>query len=196
MKKIFLLFLILSLSACDVINQKKDFEIIADCDFQLDRIEKFELANVPLQKMMQTNNFDFTQFPTLALAYFQKKIPLDAQIVVSAHNPSEQKANLTAFDYLIYMDDVQVAEGQVNEKTEILPESTTLIPIAIKGDVYQVIADNQDKWIALLSNRDEANVVLKIKVKPVIELVGTEMKMPGYLTFEKKIDGNLLQKNL
>lgn len=196
MKKIFLLFLIVLLSACEVGKQKKDFEIIADCEFKLEQIETFNLANVPLEKMMQSGEFDFSQFPNLAVGLFQKDIPLDAKIILSAYNPSKEKASLSAFDYLIFIEDIQIAEGKITEKTEFLPESETKIPISVQGNVYETISTNQQKWINLLSGQSDEGLILKIKVKPSIDIVGTEVKMPGYLTFEHKIDAEILKKHL
>lgn len=196
MKKIFSLLLLIFLSACDIGSQKKDFEIVADCEFQLEQIETFNLANIPLEKMMQTGEFDFSQFPNLAIGFLQKDIPLDAKIVVSAYNPDEEKATLTAFDYIIYIDDTQIAEGSMTEKTTFLPKSETKIPILVQGNVYESIVANQHKWIDLLSGKNNESLMLKIKVKPSINIVGTDVKMPGYLTFEKKIDAEMLKKHL
>ena len=177
-------------------NQKKDFDIISNCEFQLEQIATFKLANIPLEKMTQNGTFDFSQFPNLAIGFLQKDIPLDAKIVVSVYNPDEEKANLTAFDYVIYIDDIQIAEGSVTDKTTFLPKSETKIPISVQGNVYESIVANQQKWIDLLSGQNDEGLLLKIKVKPSVNIVGTDVKMPGYLTFEKKIDAETLKEHL
>jgi len=194
MKKIFPMFLILFFATCDMANQKKDFDVIADCEFQLEKIETFNLANIPFEKMVQTGEFDFSQFPNLAVGFLQKDIPIDAKIIVSAYNPDEEKANLTAFDYIVYIEDIQIAEGSVTEKTAFLPKTETQIPIDIHGNVYEAIVNHQQKWIDLLNGKDD--LMLKIKVKPSVDIVGTSVKMPGYLTFEHKIDAETIKNHL
>lgn len=77
-----------------------------------------------------------------------------------------------------------------------MPESDTKIPISVQGNVYETISTNQQKWINLLSGQSDEGLMLKIKVKPSIDIVGTEVKMPGYLTFEHKIDAEILKKHL
>lgn len=196
MKNIFPFILLLLFSSCEIGKQKKDFEILADCKFGLEEISSFNLAGVAMENILDGGKFDFHQFPNLVMGLMTNDVPIDANIVLSVYNPSGEDVELSAFDYIILVDDIQIAGGKMSDRTTILPETETYIPLSVKGNAYQAISSNQQKWIDLLSGNSETSILLQIKVKPNVNIVGTEVKMPGYLTFEKEINAELLKKHL
>ena len=197
MKKIlsFVLFAtILILSSCGIKDTKTELESLAKCKFQIKSIQEMTIAGTPLEKIAKNGNLDLGSLPGIAIAALQKNIPLDAIINLEITNPTESKASIDEFDYIILFENKELANGTVNQQISVPSKETSVVPIQIKGEVYNMIFGNDKALLNFLLGDNSSKANFTIKVKPTLTVAGQKIKYPGYISIDKQLSRDILFK--
>ncbi|WP_448607363.1 LEA type 2 family protein [Paenimyroides ceti] len=181
-----LLFLFL-LSACGFGEQKKELENLAECKFSVASIDEFKIAGVAVDEMIATKNYDISKMPKFIAGFLSKRLPLNALINVKIENPTSSKASVNEFDYIILFEGTEIANGVVDQPIKIEGGGSTVVPVNLKGNVYELLANNEQVFLQFLKGDKNAKATVTFKVKPTVMVAGKSVKSPGYFSFEKQI---------
>lgn len=196
MKKglIYFVFLI-SLSGCTVNRQVEEIKTLSKCEFSINSVEKIVIGGTDLKKIIQTGEINLTKMPALTLGFLSRNIPLNTSFILEITNPTANKAAISQFDYQLFINQQELVEGEMNEKIEILPGKSVLVPLEFSFNIYEFLASNaidiQD-FIQASENGEVKEVQLIIKIKPGI-LIGNQLvKYPSFITIEKTLNNEAL----
>lgn len=197
MKKILSLILLATvfiLNSCGIKDTKTELESLAKCKFQIKSIQEMTIAGTPLEKIAKNGNLDLGSLPGIAIAALQKNIPLDAIINLEITNPTDSKASIDEFDYIILFENKELANGTVNQQISVPSKETSVVPIQIKGEVYNMIFGNDKALLNFLLDDNSSKANFTIKVKPTLTVAGQKIKYPGYISIDKQLSRDILFK--
>lgn len=194
-KHLFMLFLAaLFFVSCGIKDQKNEIENLAKCKFEIKSINEMNIAGTSINKIVKNGNLDVGSLPNIAIAALQKNIPLDAILNLEVTNPTDSKASIDEFDYIILLENGELANGTVNQKITVDANQTTVVPINIKGEVYSLLFGENKALLKFLTGDNSSNANFTIKVKPTFTIAGQKMKYPGFITIEKQLSREILFK--
>lgn len=193
MKNLLILCCLFLLFSCGFNNQKKEIEALAKCTFSLEKIDNASIAGTSIKTIIEKENINVMQLPNIVMGFMNKSLPLDAVISLKVTNPTDEEAAMNAFDYIILFEDVEIASGEVNQSIRIASKDAQVIPIHIRGDVYELIQNNGEQFLNFFT---KSNTVAKLtfKVKPSINVAGNLVKSPAYFSMDKQVTREMFIK--
>lgn len=197
MKKIINLFVLticLIVSSCGIKDQKNEIENLSKCKFQIKSFKEVSIAGTPLQKIVDKGSLDITRLPNIAIAALQQNIPLEGIINLEITNPTNSKASINEFDYIIFFENQQLASGIVDQIIHVPADETIVVPLKIKGDIYNMIFGNDKALLNFLLGDNSSKANFTIKVKPTFVIAGQKIKYPGYISIDKELTREILFK--
>ena len=195
MKKIIFTILISScllFTSCKVFNQIKEVANLANCEYTLKNVSNLSVAGVNLQKVAK-QGISMSDISKLASAFISKDVPLTMNVNVNVANPTAQNAALTAMHWVMEIENTEFASGVNNKVYQIKAGKNTIIPLAVKTDVYSVFSERgleSLKSFVKSFSGDGTSSQVKLKVKPSLNVAGIEFTSPTYIKLEKKIGGS------
>lgn len=197
MKKILSLILVstsLIFASCGINDTKSEIENLAKCKFEIKSIKEMNIAGTPLDKIAKNGNLDLGRLPNIAIAALQKNIPLDAVVNLEIQNPTDKKASIDEFDYIILFENHELAKGVVDQEISVAAKETSIVPIKIEGEIYNLIFGNDKALLNFLLGDNSAKANFTIKVKPTFTIAGQKIKYPGYISIDKQLSREILFK--
>lgn len=194
MRKILIaLSLLVTLASCGVNKQTKAIKALGKCKYDLKSVDSVYVAGVALNKIINQNSIDLSVAPGIALGLLRKNIPFEGRVNLAIDNPTMQNAAINQFEYIILLQQKQLAEGVVNQKISVGAGESVVVPVSLKANVYDLLTNGQleETFRALKSDKEDAGL-LTIKIKPVIYVAGAAIRYPGYITIDKKISRSIL----
>lgn len=182
----------LLVTGCGFTNQKKEIENLTKCKFELEQIEKFELAGVPVDNLLSSGNSDLLKMPKILLALMDQRLPLNMRMNVQVENPTKEKASVNTFDYILLFEDVEVANGTMVQPLEVKSGEAKVVPFDIKGDVYELIQSKSDVFLNFIKGNSNQKAKLTLKVKPSFKIAGKLVKSPVFFNIDKYITKDML----
>lgn len=181
----FFLF-ILFLSSC---RQIREAEALAKCDFRLKDIGSLKLDQIDILKVKSISDIGFADMAKLGVTFASGKMPLDLRLNVEVRNPNSAKAALNRLDWMLLIDQSQVAEGTTNQLLEVLPNGgISNLPLDISTDLKKVLTGQALKSIInLVLNLCDAGgkpTRLTLKAKPWINVGNSSIAYPGYISIK------------
>ena len=189
MKKLLaLLALIFLVNACSTLN-----ELIAltKCEFRLHSLQQPAVCGIDISQKNSWSDFSFTEGQAIAVKLLQKSFPFDITVHMEVRNPGTSLAAVNAIQWIAFIDELQVAQGSLQERVEI-PSSggTRIIPLRIHADLFQYLEGDNPRSLlnfalSLLNVGDRESQV-SVKIKPSV-LIGTrELRYPDYFTLTRE----------
>jgi len=189
MKKILLFAtLILLLNSCAMLTEMIAF---TKCEFRLHSLQDPKACGININQLSSWSDFSFMEGQAVAAQLLQKKLPFEITVNVEARNPGTTMAAVNSIQWIAFIDDLQVAQGALQERVEIPPSGgINKIPIRVKADLFDYLeGDNPramlDFALNLINASDQSSQV-SLKIKPSV-LIGTqEIQYPDYFTITKE----------
>ena len=94
-----LLFLTTFICACSIGQQAKEIKTLADCKYTITSVEDIYISGTNIEKLIDDQDINLTNIPSLALGFLSKNIPLRANLHVAIDNPTDNAASINYFDY-------------------------------------------------------------------------------------------------
>ncbi len=198
MSKLFLSsLLVFCLLSCGINKQAQQIKALEQCEYKMVGASEVQLAGTDLLKVMNGSQLDLSRIPSLALAMLRQNVPFSANLSVEIKNPSSSQAAIHHFDYILLINKQEVLNGAVNQEISIPPGSSSVVPLQINANVYQVLTNQQlmNDVMAFFngaSTGNEKKGLVTLKVKPGIRIGGNIVKYPGYITIDKEISSQIL----
>ncbi|HEX7412111.1 MAG TPA: hypothetical protein VF298_08235 [Bacteroidales bacterium] len=196
MKRLLVLFVItLTLSSCDVVKQVKQMGMLAKCDFRLKTIENTNLAGVNIQHIQKLSDLNFIDAARISAAMAGKELPLTFTLNVEARNPNTSQASIQRIDWILFIDDIEMANG-TNTEQIIIPanQGIVLIPLQISSDLKKSLTGKSGTAILNfgfnLAGAGNAPSRITLKAKPTILIGSFPLSYPGYITVTQEFSSN------
>jgi hypothetical protein len=189
-KKLLLLFgIVAMLSSCSVMEQASQMSMLSKCDFRLDKIEDISLAGIDIQNIKSYEDLGVMQILNLSTAVARKDLPLSFTLGVEARNPNDKTAAMNRMDWILYIDDIEMTRGIVNDRVEITPNGGIAnIPLSLNFNLMEVLQGKSGDALLnfgfnLAGSGDKPTRIL-VKVKPTIYIGSSAIDYPGYINVQ------------
>jgi hypothetical protein len=92
---------------------------IASCKFRMESMQNTSLAGINIQGRTNFSGLSITDAGRLTNAYLNKNLPLSFILNIEATNPNVREAALHGFDWILNIDDVEMARGRQDQQITI-----------------------------------------------------------------------------
>ncbi|MBU0766037.1 MAG: hypothetical protein KJ607_14525 [Bacteroidetes bacterium] len=164
---------------------------LSECDYTLHSIEKVKLAGIDFEKVSSVTDLGLTDAGKITAAMLTGRLPLDFTANLEITNPNNKPASMSEVYWKVFIDDRQMAEGLVSEKTEIPPDNgKAILPIRVSVNLKEILSGESAvslvkmavNWAGLAKSPTK----VKLQIKPVFRIGKHEIKSPGYITVKAK----------
>ena len=196
MKRFLVLFVItIIFSSCDVMKQVEQMGMLTKCDFRLKTVENTNLAGVNIQQIQKLSDLSFLDAGRISAAMTGKELPLAFTLNVEARNPNASPASMQRIDWILLIDDIEMANGTNNQQIMIPANSgTIIIPLQIRSDLKKSLAGKSGNAILNfafnLAGASNTPSRITLKAKPTILIGSFPLAYPGYITVTQAFSSN------
>jgi LEA14-like dessication related protein len=168
-------------------NFLKEISTLGKCEFRLATLEDPEMAGVDVSQIRSFTDLSLVDMGMISASFLKGALPLSYTLNVEVRNPNPAMAALNGLEYLAFIDDVEVASGQLDRRIEIPANGgVTTIPLRLSTDLMDIMKkDSRQALVNFGLNLADAGnrpTRVSIKVKPTILVGAIEINYPGYFT--------------
>jgi LEA14-like dessication related protein len=183
---LFILVIILALSQ-NSCNFLKEMAALGQCEFRLTTLENPELAGVDVSQVRTYTDLNLIDLGIVSSSILRGELPLSFTLNVEVRNPNPAMAALNRIEYMAFIDDVEVARGELDRRIEIPANGgVSSIPLRLKTDLIDILKkDSRQALVNFGLNLADAGkrpARVSIKIKPTILVGAVEINYPGYFT--------------
>jgi hypothetical protein len=178
--------LVFTFTRCDVARQARMASNLANCDFRINSVDHVVLAGVELQNIRSVSDLGISDVALILGGFTSPVFPLSLQLNIEGRNPNPKEAGINKLEWILFIDDIQMTSGIVDQPFIIAPNSTSAIAVQVGLDLKQVLsgksANAMLNFCMNLTGVGDKPTRFKIKLKPTILVGGTALRYPGYIT--------------
>lgn len=168
-------------------NFLKEISTLGKCEFRVTTLEDPEIAGVDISQIRSFTDLNFVDMGIISSSFLRGDLPLSFTLNVEVRNPNPAMAALNGLEYLAFIDDVEVARGQLDRRIEIPANGgITTIPLRLSTDLIDILKkDSRQALVNFGLNLADAGnrpTRVSIKEKPTILVGAMEINYPGYFT--------------
>ncbi len=177
--------------SCDILNQMVTF---TKCDFKMNTLTNANLAGIDVQTKKSFSDLNLMDAANITKTFLGGTLPLSFDLNIEAHNPNATAASMQKMEWRAFIDDIEIANGVMDQKVSIPPAGTQVIPLRVEVDLKKVL--NKETKNALLNfgfNLTGAGnypTRVKLDIKPTIYVGTFPVEYPGYFTLKKEFGTN------
>lgn len=196
MKKLIIissLSLCLMLTSCSILSgvaeQIKGIANLANCEYSLNNVSNVSVAGVDVKKVAG-GQIGVADVAKLAASIMQKQIPLAMDFNVGIKNPTQTNALLNTMDWMVNVQNTQLAQGTTTKSYTVGAGRTSTVPLNVATDMYRIFSKDgieSLKGFASSFKSDGTSSKVGIKVRPTLKVGDYALKTPNYITIEKNI---------
>ncbi len=168
-------------------NFLKEISTLGKCEFRVTTLEDPEIAGVDVSHVRSFTDLNLAEMGIISASMLKGDLPLSFTLNVEVQNPNPAMAALNGLEYLAFIDDVEVASGQLDRRIEI-PSNGGIetIPLRLSTDLIDILKkDSRQALVNFGLNLADAGnrpTRASIKIKPTILVGAMEINYPGYFT--------------
>ncbi|MGF1635466.1 MAG: hypothetical protein ACFCUU_00225 [Cyclobacteriaceae bacterium] len=160
---------------------------IAGCKFRMESVSNTKLSGVNIQDKPSVKSLSLNDAGRLATGYLNKNLPLTFNLNLEGTNPNAREAALHGFDWILLIDEVEMARGRQDQQISIPGnDGKSLIPMNISLNLFEVLSDrSRDALLNFAFNlADDSGTPtrLGIKIKPTVFVHGVALSYPEYIS--------------
>jgi len=187
-RTVLLLAVVLFIASC---AQIKQFTNLLSCDFRVVNVEDISMAGINVQKINSYTDLSFSDAAKLLAAVSSGSLPLTMTVNIEAKNPNAQMAALNKLDWILLIDDIQMASGSTTKRVEVPPNNGTgIFPIQVTSDLTQSLSGQSGKNMINfglnLAGYGDHPTRITVKAKPTIMIGSTPVEYPGYINIKSE----------
>ena len=191
-KTLMILFVMMGLASCDVLNQVAQMANLVNCNFDFNSVNQIEMLGVNLSRGMTRENLNATQLLSLANAIMKQQLPVSFNVNVNVKNPNSIAAAMTKMDYILTLNGKQVVSTTMNNGINVPANSSSVVTIPITTDLFQLFSgESADAIVNLafkLAGASSNPVNVGLKVKPYISIKGQQLAYPDFISMNKVLN--------
>ncbi len=185
MKVIILFAAAVMLTGCDVLKQVEGMQMLTKCEFRINTISDIQLAGVNVSGVKKISDINPLDALIITNAWLSNQLPLDFNLNLEVKNPNNQPASMNRLDWILFIDDMQMLEGAVNERFVTGAGETGNLPVQIGFNLAEVLkGESKDKIIStalgLVDGSGKSTRVM-VKLKPSLMVGQQTIMYPGWL---------------
>jgi LEA14-like dessication related protein len=187
MKKILfaVLGLILILPSCDILRQVGEMQMLSKCEFRINTVTDINLAGVNVSNINDISDIRPLDVLMLTNGVLSNNLPLNFKLNLQVKNPNDQTASLNRFDWILFIDELQMLEGAFNENFMVGPNDTSTLPVQIGFNLAEALSDERaDKIIDFalgLAEGSGKTTRVMVKLKPSVMVGQRSIMYPGWI---------------
>jgi hypothetical protein len=184
-----LLVAMLLLAAACGCKQIQQVLTLAKCDFRLKDVTQTRLAGVDVQNIESWSDISFMDVAKLTTAFAAGSLPLNFKLNIEVRNPNSEKAALNQLDWILLLDQTELAKGTTSQRLEVEPNGgISSLTLDVASDLKKVLSGQSLQSIAnLVLNMADAGgkpTKLTLKAKPYINIGNSTIAYPGYINIK------------
>ncbi|HNV49956.1 MAG TPA: hypothetical protein PLQ84_04320 [Bacteroidales bacterium] len=185
-KGIYLLSIALfAMSSCDLLQQAEGARMLSNCEFKIQNLSDVRLAGVDVSGISNVSEINTLDVLAITNALLINNLPLTFNLNLLVKNPNQQPASMNRLDWILFIDDMQMLDGSVNERFVAEPQGVGLLPVKINFNLSEVLkGETKDKIIntaiGLVDGSGQSARVM-IKLKPSIMVGQHTLMYPKWL---------------
>lgn len=165
----------------------KEISALGKCEFRLSTLEDPVIAGVDVSQVRSFTDLNLADMGIISASILKGDLPLSFTLNVEVRNPNPAMAALNGLEYLTFIDDVEVARGQLDRRVEIPANGgISAIPLRLTTDLIDILKkDSRQALVNFGLNLADAGkrpTRVSLKIKPVILVGAMEINYPGYFT--------------
>jgi len=185
MKMIILFAAAVMLTACDVLKQVEGMQMLSKCEFRINTISDIQLAGVNVSGVKKISDVNPLDALLITNAWISNQLPFNFNLNLEVKNPNSQPASMNRLDWILFIDDMQMLEGAVNERFVTGAGETGNLPVQIGFNLAEVLkGESKDKIIGtvlgLVDGSGKSTRVM-VKLKPSVMVGQQTIMYPGWL---------------
>ncbi|MBO4332460.1 MAG: LEA type 2 family protein [Paludibacteraceae bacterium] len=171
------------MSSCSSVTGLKN---MADCKFKFQSVSDVKLGSIDLTNKKSYKSLKFADVAQLMSDYANKQMMLDMTVNMKVKNPNDQIAQLDGMDYILWIDDLQMAEGVTKNQIKIEAKSESNVALPITMNIYESLKGKKLETMAQFAfglateNADASRV--KVSIKPFFTFGNDTVRFPSYIT--------------
>jgi len=189
-KKLFIGILVatvLSIQSCDILQQMVTF---TKCEFKMNSLTDTRLVGVDIQNKHSFSDLSFMDAANATKTFFSGELPLSFDLNIATKNPNASTAAMQKMEWIVYIDDIKMTTGIVDQPISIPPGETRNIPITVKLDLKKIL-NSKTKSALLnfgfnLADAGDYPTRVRLDIKPTIDVAGIPIAYPGYFSLKKE----------
>lgn len=179
-----IIFSLLALGSCKALMS---YTNILKCDFRMESLKNPTVAGIDVNSIKSFSDLSFLQAGKITTAYLGGNVPLVFNLNMEAKNPNTTEARMAQFDWIVKIDEVQIATG-TNQSEYVIPpnDGLEIIPLRISVNLLDVInKDSKDALINFglnLADASDKPTRVSLQIRPTLNVGGVPVTYPGYLS--------------
>jgi len=175
--------------SCGLLNQAGEYERFVNSDFILTNVEIVEIGGVDLDDIDDNAELNVGDILTLTGRMFSGEMPTKLKVFIEVHNNTNEIAAIAGMDWKLLMKDVEYANGIIDNRVEVQPNSSKIFPVNADVDLLKVLqSESLAQILTVVFNIDDTEEVKKLgvelKIKPYYKSGAKLKKYPGYITLK------------
>jgi hypothetical protein len=172
-------------SSCDVLRQVEEMTALSSCKFRIHTVTDINLAGVNVSNIQSFSDIRPLDVLQLTNAVLNNQLPLNFNLNLQVNNPNNQTASMNKLDWILFIDDLQMLNGSIQERFTTEPNSTATLPVNIAFNLAEVLQGKQgekiiDFALGLADGSGKTSRVM-VKLKPYIMVSGRNLDYPGWI---------------
>jgi len=144
------------------------------------------LAGVEFQNIKSVSDLNIGDVARIMAGLASPVLPLSLRLDLEGYNPNANEAGLNRIEWILFIDDIQMTSGILDQPVNIPAKSTLIFPVQVGVDIKQVLsgksANAMLNFCMNLAGVGNTPTRFKIKLKPTVIVAGTALTYPGYIT--------------
>ncbi|MBO7125187.1 MAG: LEA type 2 family protein [Bacteroidales bacterium] len=181
LKTLCVVLLSVLVTSCNIRHAKN----IKDCEFSLNSVSNVSVNNVALDSKNILKNLPLlTQIMSAGMT---SEIPISFLAELKIDNPNDEKAELSALEWILLIRDIEVATGVVDQKVKIDAKQTTFVTIPVETNTGALAKLSPQEIKTIVTNLSNSRGLPRnsvLKVKPAMKIGKKMLKTPNYFTID------------
>jgi len=180
------LVLLTVISSCDVTKQARKATTLANCNFRIVSVEHISLAGIDFQQVKSVTDLSISDMGKLLAGFAAPVFPLSLTLNIEGRNPNDREAGLNRLDWILFIDDIEMAAGILDKPFTIPPKGSSVIPVDIGLDLKKALSGKSAQatlnFCMNLAGVGDTPTRFRIKLKPTVFVGNRLLTYPGYIT--------------
>ena len=191
-KLLFISILFLGLSSCGL-NRKAQVEALGKCDYSIASVSQVRVAGRAIESFQDGGGVALSSLPGIAMALLTKDLPLEAKVNLKVSNPTNTRASINQFKYIIEIQGKPLVEGTVNENVNLATGESVVVPLSFQANIFNAAKERgiENLMNDIFTRKSEG--FLTLKIKPSISIDGQNIYYTGYITVDKNLAKGLFK---
>lgn len=173
----------LFLSSCASVKGLKNF---ATSNFSFNSVSNIRLSGVDIDDVKNYKSLTLPKATKILSSFMSNSLELALNVNLDIRNPHDEVAKFNGMDYILWIDDMQVLAGSLNQNITVEPKTKAFVPVSFSVNLKDLLKGKSrdmvlDYGFGLATNKEQSSRV-KLSFKPYLRLGTKQIKFPAYIT--------------